>query len=192
MTIGKLSGQCDFGQKGQSYCNQRGQSCVAKRVKVAWLFHRPRPASLPVMDLTQRGMQSIETDDILFEILNASAELKAALSGGIFVQGERPDNSGKEDVVINNLFLNHEVPQTGTSNVNIHVPDKKERIGRTEQFKAHRERIRELTAIVLSVLKSANITGLTIRVSTEAIIKEPGINEHYNNLRVEWNIQRTN
>ena len=64
-------------------------------------------------------MQSIETDDILFEILNASAELKAALSGGIFVQGERPDNSGKEDVVINNLFLNHEVPQTGTSNVRI-------------------------------------------------------------------------
>ena len=40
MTIGKLSGQCDFGQKGQSYCNQRGQSCVAKRVKVAWLFQR--------------------------------------------------------------------------------------------------------------------------------------------------------
>ena len=40
MTIGKLSGQCDFGQKGQSYCNQRGQSCVAKRVKVAWLFQQ--------------------------------------------------------------------------------------------------------------------------------------------------------
>ena len=40
MTIGKLSGQCDFGQKGQSYCNQRGQSCVAKRVKVAWLFQK--------------------------------------------------------------------------------------------------------------------------------------------------------
>ena len=118
-------------------------------------------------------MQSIETDDILFEILNASAELKKALSGGIYVQGERPDNSG-------------------TSNVNIHVPDKKERICRTEQFKANRERIRELTDIVLSVLKSANITGLTIRVSTETIIKEPGINEHYNNLRVEWNIQRTN
>ena len=36
------------------------------------------------MDLTQRAMQSIETDDILFEILNASAELKAALSGGIY------------------------------------------------------------------------------------------------------------
>ena len=141
----------------------------------------------PVISISQGGKTNSN-----FSIMNPSAELKAALSGGIYVQGERPDNSGKEDVVINNLFLNHEVPQTGTSNVNIHVPDKKERIGRTEQFKAHRERIRELTAIVLSVLKSANITGLTIRVSTETIIKEPGINEHYNNLRVEWNIQRTN
>lgn len=137
-------------------------------------------------------MQSIETDDILFGILNASAELKAALSGGIYVQGERPENSGKEDVVINNIFLSHEVPQNGTSNVNIHVPDKQERIGRTEQFKANRERIRELTAIVLSVLKSANITGLSIRVSTEAVVKEPNISEHYNNLRIEWNIQINN
>ena len=50
MTIGKLSGQCDFGQKGQSYCNQRGQSCVAKRVKVAWLFQwvtQSRKSALP-------------------------------------------------------------------------------------------------------------------------------------------------
>ena len=47
MTIGKLSGQCDFGQKGQSYCNQRGQSCVAKRVKVAWLFHYIIPIKYP-------------------------------------------------------------------------------------------------------------------------------------------------
>lgn len=137
-------------------------------------------------------MQSIETDDILFEILNASAELKAALSGGIYVQGERPDDSGKEDVVITNLLLTHEAPQNGTSNVNIHVPDMKVKIGQSEQFKADRERIRELTAIVLSALKSANITGLAIRVSTETVIKEPEISEHYNNLRIEWNIQRTN
>uniref|UniRef100_UPI0023F21399 DUF1573 domain-containing protein n=1 Tax=Mediterranea massiliensis TaxID=1841865 RepID=UPI0023F21399 len=27
-------------QKGQSYCSQRGQSCLAKRVKVAWLFQQ--------------------------------------------------------------------------------------------------------------------------------------------------------
>ena len=32
-----------FGQKGQSYCSQRGQSCLAKRVKVAWLFQLLKP-----------------------------------------------------------------------------------------------------------------------------------------------------
>lgn len=137
-------------------------------------------------------MQSIETDDILFEILNASAELKAELSGGIYVQGERPDDSQEEDIVINNLYLNHEVPQSGTSNVNIHVPDKKAKIRGKEQRKADRERLRKLTALVLQTLKTANIEGLTVRVTNEAIIKEPTVYQHYNNIRVEWNIQRTN
>lgn len=136
-------------------------------------------------------MQSIETDDVLFSILDAWEALKATISGGIYAQGERPDGSAKEDVVINNLYLNHETPQSGISNVNIHVPDKQVRIGDTEQMKADRERIRELTAIVLAAIKSANIPGLTIRVTTETVIKEPGISEHYNNLRVEWNIQVT-
>ena len=101
-------------------------------------------------------MQSLEIEDILFGILSASAELKAALSGGIYTQDERPVNSDKEDVVISDVKLSHEVPQTGTSNVNIHVPDKKITIDTTEQFKPNRERIRELTAIVLSVITSAN------------------------------------
>lgn len=137
-------------------------------------------------------MQSIETDDILFEILNASAELKAELSGGIYVQGERPADSEKEDVVINCLTLTHDVPQSGTSNVNIHVPDKKSKIRGKEQRKADRERLRLLTSIVLAVLKSAKVTGLTLKVSAETVIKEPEVFQHYNNLRVEWNIQRTN
>ena len=54
MTIGKLSGQCDFGQKGQSYCNQRGQSCVAKRVKVAWLFQEHRKEIEQFAEIAQR------------------------------------------------------------------------------------------------------------------------------------------
>lgn len=136
-------------------------------------------------------MQSIETDDILFEILNASAELKAELSGGIYVQGERPDDSQEEDIVINNLYLNHEVPQSGISNVNIHVPDKKAKIRGKEQRKADRERLRLLTSLVLAVLKSAKVTGLTLKVSAETVIKEPEVFQHYNNLRIDWNIHLT-
>lgn len=136
-------------------------------------------------------MQSIETDDILFEILNASAELKAELSGGIYVQGERPADSEKEDVVINCLTLTHGVPQSGTSNVNIHVPDKKAKIRGKEQRKADRERLRLLTSLVLAVLKSAKVTGLTLKVSAETVIKEPEVFQHYNNLRIDWNIHLT-
>ena len=36
--LGLTSGQYYFAQKGQSYCSQRGPSCLAKGVKVAWLF----------------------------------------------------------------------------------------------------------------------------------------------------------
>ncbi|MEG2157011.1 MAG: hypothetical protein RRY07_04395 [Bacteroidaceae bacterium] len=136
-------------------------------------------------------MQSIETDDILFEILNASVELKAELSGGIYVQGERPDDSEKEDVVINCLTLTHDVPQSGTSNVNIHVSDLKLKIKGKEQRKANRERLRELTALVLGTLKAANIPGLTFWVATETVIKEPEVSQHYNNLRIDWNIHLT-
>lgn len=136
-------------------------------------------------------MHSIDTDDTLFQILNASADLKAELTGGIYVLGERPDGSEKEDIVVNNLFINHTIPQTGTSNVNIHVPDMSVTIGGKQQHKANRERLRTLTALVLEALKAANIQGLTIRITNETIIKEPNIPEHYNNIRIDWNIHKT-
>lgn len=136
-------------------------------------------------------MHSIDTDDTLFQILNASAALKAELTGGIYVLGERPDGSEKEDIVVNNLFINHTIPQTGTSNVNIHVPDMSVTIGGKQQHKANRERLRTLTALVLEALKAANIQGLTIRITNETIIKEPNIPEHYNNIRIDWNIHKT-
>jgi hypothetical protein len=136
-------------------------------------------------------MNSIETDDILFQILNGNAEIKQAITGGIYTMGERPDDSQKEDIVVNNLFLNHTVPQTGTSNVNIHVPDMTVTIGGKQQKKGNRERIRTITGLVLQALKNANVEGLGIRVTNESIIKEPNIFEHYNNIRIDWNIQKT-
>ncbi|MFA5651092.1 MAG: hypothetical protein WC914_08110 [Proteiniphilum sp.] len=137
-------------------------------------------------------MNSIETDDILFQILNGNAEIKQAITGGIYTMGERPDDSQKEDIVVNNLFLNHTVPQTGTSNVNIHVPDMTVTIGGKQQKKGNRERIRTITGLVLQALKNANVEGLGIRVTNESIIKEPNIFEHYNNIRIDWNIHKTN
>ena len=135
-------------------------------------------------------MISFETDDVLFEVLNASTELKNAINGGIYVQGERPDNSSKEDIVINNITVTHELPQSGASNVNIHVADLNVKINGQEQRKANRERLRTITSLVLSILKAARIEGLTFWVTNETVIKEPAIKQHYNNLRISWNIHK--
>ena len=135
-------------------------------------------------------MLSFDTDDILFTVLDASEELKDAINGGIYVQGERPDNSEKEDIVVNNIVLSHSYPQSGTSNINIHASDLKLKIKGQEQRKANREKLRFLTEIVVRTLKAANIEGLTFWIENETVIKEPVVSQHYTNLRINWNIHK--
>ena len=49
---------------------------------------------------------SIDTDDILFKVVSeAVASGAVKISGGIYPQGERPDDSTAEDIVINTIIL---------------------------------------------------------------------------------------
>lgn len=134
---------------------------------------------------------SFDTNDILFAVLTASEELKSAISGGIY-NTDRPDNSGKEDITINTISVNGNIPQGGTSNVNIHVPDLKLKIKGQEQRKIDRERLREITHLVIAALEAANVEGLLFWVSNETVIAEDAIQQHYANLRITWNIHKTN
>jgi hypothetical protein len=136
---------------------------------------------------------SFDTDDILFQILSGNAGLKAAISGGIYPEAERPDNSEKEDITINTIAITRNfIPQTGTSNVNIYVPDLKLNINGQEQRKANRERLRNITNLVISVLEAANPEGLAFWISAQTTLKDPGIYQHYTNLRIDWNIKLIN
>lgn len=138
-------------------------------------------------------MQSIELDDILYRILSASPEVAAAINGGVYVMGERPENSKLCDVVINTLAAGGELrPKLATSNVNIHVPDIEVRIGGQPQRKAARETIRPIVTAVTGALKAAVIPGLTISVGDETVIREVNAPEHYANIRVEWFIAGQN
>jgi hypothetical protein len=133
---------------------------------------------------------SFDTDNILFQVLNSSDELKAALTGGIYTTG-RPDNSDKEDITVNTITVNGSSPQRGASNVNIHVPDLKLNIAGQEQRKENRERLRELSTLVISLLEAARVEGLLFWISNQAILREPEVSQHYTNLRIEWNICKT-
>ena len=138
-------------------------------------------------------MQSIELDDILYRILSTSAEVTAAINGGVYVMGERPDGSTLQDIVINTLTTSGESrPQLATSNVNIHVPDQRLTISCQPQRKADRETLRGIVAAVKTALKAAVIEGLTIRLGAENILREVQAPEHYANIRVEWFIAGTN
>jgi hypothetical protein len=79
-------------------------------------------------------------------------------------------------------------PQTGVSNVNIFVPDIDVKIsGRTQRVE-NRKRISTLTKEVLSILRAAKITGISLSVESQNTIAEPDISQHFSNIKIFWNI----
>ena len=132
---------------------------------------------------------SIDTDDILFKIVSeAVTSGKVVINGGVFTQGERPDDSEAEDIVINTITVTHDKPQTGTSNVNIYAKDLKLRIKGKEQRKADRERLRTIGDALVAYLDAQNIADLEYWIASDIVIKELEVNQHYRNIRISWNI----
>lgn len=132
---------------------------------------------------------SIDTDDILFKIVSeAVTSGKVVINGGVFTQGERPDDSEAEDIVINTITVTHDKPQTGTSNVNIYAKDLKLRIKCKEQRKADRERLRTIGNALVAYLDAQNIADLEYWIESDIVIKELEVNQHYRNIRISWNI----
>ena len=132
---------------------------------------------------------SIDTDDILFKIVSeAVSSGKVVINGGVFTQGERPDDSEAEDIVINTITVTHDKPQTGTSNVNIYAKDLKLRIKGKEQRKADRERLRTIGDALVAYLDAQNIADLEYWIESDIVIKELEVNQHYRNIRISWNI----
>lgn len=132
---------------------------------------------------------SIDTDDILFKIVSeAVTSGKVVINGGVFTQGERPDDSEAEDIVINTITVTHDKPQTGTSNVNIYAKDLKLRIKGNEQRKADRERLRTIGNALVAYLDAQNIADLEYWIESDIVIKELEVNQHYRNIRISWNI----
>ena len=130
----------------------------------------------------------IETDDILYRLLAGDTAVNTAVGGRIYPE-KRPLNSTTADIVVNTIALDSNMPQTGTSNVNIHVADKKATIGGQQQYVPDRETLRQLTALVVAALETTVISGLCLRISNQNVIAEESIHQHYMNIRVEWNIQ---
>ena len=146
-----------------------------------------------MLAITPTEMQTIELEDILYKALKASEPVAAAIDGGIFVLGERPEGSGKVDIVINTITGGTGTrPQNAVVNVNIHVPDLLLTIDGGQQRKANRERLRPVVKAVRQTINAANIEGLSLQIVGENIIRETQVPEHYANIRVNCYIVQTN
>lgn len=136
-----------------------------------------------------KTVSSIDTDDILYRLITQAVnEGVITISGKVCPQGERPDDSDKEDIVINTITVTHDKPQTGTSNVNIYAADKRIRIGGKEQYKCDRERLRIIGDKLTEFLDAQNVADLEFWIEYDVIIKEQEARQHYRNLRISWNI----
>jgi len=132
--------------------------------------------------------QTFDTDKILFSLLKYDSFIAAAITGGVY-RMSRPLNSELEDIVVNTIVLSQEfLPQIGTSNINIHVKDMSVNIGGVRQLMPDLERLESLSELVLATLRGANIQGLTISVENQTTIAVNDINQHFVNIRINWNI----
>lgn len=131
---------------------------------------------------------TFDTDTILFQTIKSDSAITSALTGGVYVN-QRPDNSTKDDIVVNTITLSQDsLPQIGTSNINIHVADKSVTIGGVQQRVADNAKLKVLAGLVLEKIRGTVINGLSMSIEPQTVIHEPAINQHYVNIRINWNI----
>jgi len=125
--------------------------------------------------------------NLLYRTLDANlAALRAAgLNGGIYHQ-RRPDNSTKTDIVLTDLSWNYDTPQTGTFNINVHVPDKS---GSSADGQPQRTpqtaKLTALTCVVRDAVEGSSVgDGIDYYVENDSVISSQN-GDTYTNIRVQ-------
>lgn len=127
-----------------------------------------------------------DTNEILMGLLMGNTSIK----GGYYHEGDRPDNSTDEDIVVNTIDLTVDtLPQIGTSNVNIYVPDTSKKIRGKMMVLPNRLRLKELAREVTAIIRNSRIHGIKAIPGTMSIMNEPNTKQHFANIRIDWNIQ---
>lgn len=133
--------------------------------------------------------QTFDLDTIIYGLLNVPS-ITGFITGDVYVGDDRPDDSVCEDIVVNCIDISQDyLPQVGTSNVNVYVPDKPRRIKGKSQYKACRQRMKSITQKVVTELRKAVVPGLKFTIDAQTVLNESEIKQHYVNIRISWNIQ---
>lgn len=131
-------------------------------------------------------MNNIEASNMFYAILANNAAIINALQGRIYNNKRSEGKDVEECIVVNTPWCNHDKPQQGYSNINIHVPDMQITIDGKEQLQPNLTRMSELANLVFTALDNATKEGVSWNRPQETQMQEVAHREHYINLRIEW------
>lgn len=118
----------------------------------------------------------------VFKLVNV-ASVKNVITGGIY-KYRRPQNSNKEDIVINTPSLGSGTRQLGVVNVNIYVPDVQQSIDGKNVFLANTARLETLTNLVKPLIEETDGEAYVIMIENFELLDESDINYHFMNIRL--------
>ena len=103
---------------------------------------------------------------------------------GMLSKFQRPQNSIKEDVVVNSLANSAGVVGEGVLNVNVYVPNLVMPSGDLSQPNV--PRLKYLTALAYAALYDNYADGYNFTIQSDSLFADDN-NQHYSNIRVEFN-----
>lgn len=123
----------------------------------------------------------LDQSDAIFNLLNIPSVINL-ISGNLYKE-ERETNSEKEDIVVKSLTLADGTRQFGVAFVNIHVKDV-QLSGRTGFF-PNTARMKAISQVAIPLLEETDGDDFVLWVEQTRVIKEPEMNQHYLNIRLE-------
>lgn len=119
---------------------------------------------------------------LLWHLINQSA-LSGIITGGVY-KYQRPADSKVEDIVVNAIAIDNELVQTGTGNVNIHVPALTNGMPNTS-------RIEQLATIAETQIKEGFGSKYTFFVENQTVIYDPETQDWFINFRIKFKFHNT-
>lgn len=128
-----------------------------------------------------------------YQLLNVDAVL-SLISGKIYLF-ERPQNSDKQDIVLNTLALTNDQLQQGVFNVNYHCPNIKGLViaGETDNTQPDIVSMLQVVKVILSILNQYQGFDYRLSAQTSGLpIKDNGDGSWYINTRVNYSAFQQN
>lgn len=124
-----------------------------------------------------------EIEQDLLQMITGS-QLAGAINGAVYVDGTRPKNSSKEDIIISFQTGTEEAVQLGDIEINTYIPDTG---NTTDGYLKNASRCLVLEKLARALVESIVSVEYSIALATTICsIKVPDVNQHFINVKLKF------